>query len=235
MKKFNKKTNILKHSPVDEVFPSIAPSKNFIPDWYKKKNKYHDNINKIDTLPAKMTHKACASFADSFISGYIMPLAADIAVRQTEGGPSITWTSQTSHLVECRGIDTDPKVPAPLGCSEVQFAWQTQHNFKIPKGYSALVSHPFNRHDLPFVTLTGIIDGEMVVHKGNVPFYISSNFEGIIPAGTPIMQILLFKTENWDSELDTSILIEGLRNERRTSNVAFGWYKKTIWKKKFYN
>jgi hypothetical protein len=230
-----KNKNIFKHAPVDEVYPNIAPSKSFMPDWYKQKDRLGAGIKKMDTLPLPLTWKACSSFGDSFISGYIMPLAVDIAVKQTEGGPSITWTAKDSNIVECRGIDTDPKIPVPPGCSDIQFAWQTKHTFKIPKGYSAFATHPLNRFDLPFTTLSGIIDGEMVVYKGNVPFYVHLDFEGIIPAGTPILQIMLFKTENWNSELDTSILEEASKNERRTSNAAYGWYKKNIWKKKTYD
>jgi hypothetical protein len=227
--------NVFKHTALDDVYPNIAPAKSFIPDWYKKKDRFGEGIKKVDTLPLPLTFKACSAFSDSFISGYIMPLAVDVAVKQTEGGPSVTWAGQDSKIIECRGVDSEPKVPAPLGCSDIQFAWQTKHTFAIPNGYSAFITHPLNRHDLPFVTLSGIIDGGMVVHKGNIPFYISSTFEGLIPAGTPIMQIMLFKTEDWQSKLDTSIIKEAEQNEKRTSNAAYGWYKKNIWKKKTYD
>ena len=32
--------------------------------------------------------------------------------------------------------------------------------FEMPAGYSLLITHPFNRHDLPFVTLTGLVDAD---------------------------------------------------------------------------
>jgi hypothetical protein len=79
------------------------------------------------------------------------------------------------------------------------------------------------------------VDGEFALYGGNVPVFFSSSFEGVIPEGTPIMQIIPFKTENWVSEKDLNIIEEGERNHKISSRKAFGWYKQNIWKKKTYN
>jgi hypothetical protein len=230
---FNKK-NILKHSSLDDAYPDISPAKNFVPSWYKEAKRFTTGMVIPNRFPFFPTFKLCSAFSDSFYSGYIMPLAVDLAVEQTEGGPVISWGNQSEIFVEVRDSETNKELPTPVGYSSVHYAWKTQHMFTVPKGYSALVTHPLNRYDLPFLTLSGIVDGEMTLYNGNVPVFFNSTFEGIIPAGTPIMQVILFKTENWKSKKDKKIIQQGRLSERKSMNSATGWYKKNIWKKKTY-
>lgn len=238
MKKFLKsKKNVFKHYPEHPSFPDVAPAKNFAPDFYKKTQSTWDTENfEKNSLPLPLTFKACSSYGDSFLSGYSIPLALDIAVRQTEGGPSISWHNQDPSVqpVTLRDHAGNSLLPTPSGMSSLHFVWNTKHYIKVPKGYSALMTHPLNRYDLPFLTLSGIVDGEISLHAGQVPVYFNTTFEGIIPAGTPIMQVLLFKTENWTNEKDPKVKEDGLINGQRSQNAAFGWYKKNIWKKKMY-
>jgi hypothetical protein len=230
------KKNILKHIAYDKAYPLIQPSKNFIPDWFKQGTRFGKGLDakNINVLPMPAGFKLCAAFTDGMMSGYIMPLPVDIAIKQTEAGPSITWSSETISPVGFRPTDNNETLPTPMGCSPLHFVWLTQHAFKIPKGYSALLSHPYNRFDLPFYTLTGVVDGEFNVFGGNIPVFFSNTFEGIIPAGTPMMQILLFKTENWISEIDNSIYEQSQISKRKSVNSSWGWYKNNIWRKKTY-
>jgi hypothetical protein len=229
-----KKNNILKHRSLREEFPPISSSKFFIPDWFKKTNRLAPGRDE-KVMPLPLTFKACSAFSDSFISGYMMPLAVDIAVKQTEAGPSVSWNDPNLKIVSLREKKDNYLLPTPNGYSDSHFVWNTQHQFKIPKGYSALMTHPLNRYDLPFITLSGIIDGEFTVYEGNVPVFFKEGFEGIIPAETPIAQILLFKTENWTSILDDSIQKDADLGNRKSGNKAFGWYKQNIWNKKTYD
>jgi hypothetical protein len=231
---FNNKKNILKHTAVDEVYAQIKPSKFFIPSWYKNEKKFESGMSLPKRLPYSQTFKNCTVFSDSLTTGYIIPLSVDISVEQTEGGPVITWNDANVKFLELRDKAANQNLPTPKGHSDNHYVWQTKHLFKIPKGYSALLTHPLNRYDLPFITLSGIIDGEMVVHEGNIPVYFNLDFEGVIEAGTPILQLILFKTENWKNEIDTSIIPEAINNSKRSMNASMGWYKKNIWKKKMY-
>ena len=218
-----------KHAALDTSFPKMEPIKNKIPDFYKNtKTSYNANVNK---LPIEHNFKACAVFSDAFMTGYSIPLVADIAVEQTENGPVITWVEGNYTVLRERPEGPNSSLPTPMGCSNSHFVWVNQNIFEIPKGYSALVTHPFNRHDLPFVTLTGILDS-FVLFSGQIPVYFSSTFEGIIPQGTPIMQVLLFKKENWKAVLDQDILKIAEKNGFSSGSKAFGWYKQNIWQKK---
>jgi len=228
------KKNILKHAPLNDNFPNVIPAKRVTPDWYKDATKLSDGNKEIKNLPAKLGFKYCSPFGDSLLSGYVIPLAVDIAVEQTEGGPSISWSDSDNKYLDLRPTESNPTLPTPNGYAPLHFTWLTQHMIKIPKGYSALITHPLNRFDLPFITLSGIIDGEFVLHNGNIPVYFNTKFEGIIKSGTPIIQVIPFKRESWSSEIDKEILMDGFNNGKKSKMSAFGWYKQSHWHKKNY-
>jgi hypothetical protein len=99
-----------------------------------------------------------------------------------------------------------------------------------------LFTHPLNRHDLPFTTLSAIIDGGLIMSgNGDVPFYIKKNFEGIIPQGTPIAQVIPFRQENWQSKKTKGLFKKGEQHYNKSSSLIFGWYKKTFWTRKKYD
>jgi hypothetical protein len=229
------KKNILKHAVKDKSLPRITPSKTKVPDWFKNSYIFESGRVTPKRLPYSLKFKACSSFSDTFISGYMIPLSVDIAVEQSENGPIVSWNDPNTIFVALRNKEINKEIPTPEGFSDVHFVWNCPQVYKIPKGYSALVCHPLNRFDLPFLTLSGIVDGEVSLYGGNIPVFFNKNFEGIIEAGTPIAQIILFKTENWESEEDDSILEESEINERKSLNASFGWYKKNIWKQKKYS
>jgi hypothetical protein len=234
---FNKK-NILKHASYGDGIPSIFPAKQAIPEWYKNGVRIDnlDESKKVKILPVQPGFKLCTPFLDSMTTGYMIPLMVDIAVKQTDGGPSISYSNIIGAPISLRDQDfVNSTLPTPQGMSTLHFVWQTYVALKIPKGYSALATHPLNRFDLPFLTLSGIVDGEFVMPGGQIPVFFSNTFEGIIPAGTPIAQLILFKQEDWSNEIDNTIVSESIKNSNMSKTTAFGYYKKNFWKKKSYD
>lgn len=229
-----RKKNILKHIATDKSFPNIQPAKNFIPQWYKDTPRFPGN-KQPTRFPIESTFKICPVYGDAFMSGYMLPLPVDIAIEQSNDGPIISWSSSNEIFVIMRDNKNNISMPIPEGHHPQHFVWQTKYFIEIPKGYSLLFTHPLNRYDLPFTTLSGIVDGEFTMYNGNIPVFFNKDFEGIIPSGTPIAQILPFKNEAWSSVTDNSIIEPGVINNSKSTNAAFGWYKKNIWKKKQYD
>jgi hypothetical protein len=67
-------------------------------------------------------------------------------------------------------------------------------------------------------------------------FFLKRNFRGVIPKGTPIFQMIPFKRDNWELEVDSSqetIDEHWFRGENRRS-MLYGYYKKTAWRKKIF-
>ena len=98
---------------------------------------------------------------------------------------------------------------------------------------------PMNRFDLPFLNTTGIVDSDKVHLLGSFPFFIVEGWEGTIPAGTPYIQILPFKRENWKQKIE--ILNQSEIYGKMVDNSKFyrqpdgGIYKNQIWSRREYN
>jgi len=226
------------HAKNDLAYQTLkpySPAKNYIPDWYKNSELWVGGNKPTYTTegyPFKSV-KQCMPFLDTLTSGYILELWQDIrVVKDYRGSTLVNWFDSTFNPVEKRHPEVAPLVPAPLGCTTEQFTWRIPFGLETPPGYSVLYSHPFNRFDLPFVTLTGIIDAdETMVPGGNVPFFFSKDFEGIIPMGTPIAQIIPFKRDDWKSE----IINDEVNYQSKIFNIGRvlnGAYRKKSWKKK---
>jgi hypothetical protein len=235
MKFFKKNNNVLKIKYENEHLwmPPIATTKSVTPEWYKNILPADSNIK---SLPAALNIKSCVPFLDTLISGYIMPLPMDIAVKIDENGyPLITWSGKDFPIINTRDGSEAPGLPTPQGYHTMHFIWSTMSAFKLPKGYSALITHPLNRYDLPFITLSGIVDADSIMHQGNIPFYIKDGFEGLIKAGTPMFQIIPFKRDEWKLEEEPGLFKIGSANGTKSQFNTMGWYKKNQWKKKTYN
>jgi hypothetical protein len=53
--------------------------------------------------------------------------------------------------------------------------------------------------------------------------------------GTPIIQIIPFRQENWISKIKIGLFKKGQLNFDRSGSVISGWYKKTFWTRKKYD
>jgi hypothetical protein len=223
-------TKLIKFIPYtsdDQYLPFVEvpkPSVNFIPEWWKKQD-----LKAGTEMFNDLSFKACVPFLDSLTSGYMIYTHQDIVVSQDDNGkPFLSWPMGPDPAV-VRSVYQN--LPVPVGHSDLHFAWKITFGFELPKGYSILITHPLNRFDLPFTTVSGIVD-EGVPWGGTFTFWIKDNFEGIIPKGTPIAQMIPFKGENWKSE-KADYLIEYAKSkahERRTT--ISGYYKKFIHRKK---
>lgn len=158
------------------------------------------------------TVKACAPYRDALTAGYVQETWCDIFIQQ--GGDGVEniryYSSDGSRPImgHREGKESTLAQMAP-GYVPVEFYWLSQWEAQLPSGYSMLVTQPMNRLDLPFTTSSGIVDsdvftfGETGGTAAQIPFYIREGFSGLIPAGTPMFQLLPIKREAWQSEFRT--------------------------------
>jgi hypothetical protein len=232
MKKNRKR--VLRYESDFEEYPDIVrPAKSAMPKWYKDAPSWDGDKKSI--LKDTRTFKLCSPFMDTFTTGYVVTLPFDLLVEQIEGAPYITWRG-TKDLLRLRPHDIHDHLPSPHGYYPYHFSIICPFSFSVPDEYSVLFTHPINRIDLPFLTMTGVLDGGYVLAPGgNLPFFIREGFEGIIEQGTPFAQLIPFKREDWVAERTPGLLKEGQMNGKRSSALVSGWYKKSHWKKKTYN
>ena len=209
----------------------MPPSVSKIPKWWK------DGETVISSGTPGI--KACVPFMEIMKSGYTINLPFDIFVSKNEDGTTnLKWNAPKEAgwptFIEERPPDLGATIPRPAGHLPNGFVWSSQWSWKTPKGYSVIVTHPFNRFDLPFTTVSGTIDSDKFQGNGNIPFFIKEDFQGVIPEGTPIAQIFPFKRDKWKSWVDDSVLDSIYKNQISKLREPDGSYKKAFWVRKVY-
>jgi hypothetical protein len=140
------------------------------------------------------TVKRCPPFIDAMTHGFLIPLICDLRVENGE----FTWDNDlppggaVNFVRSPIGFhDASQVVGTPLfeeDCFVIKF-----HNLwtiEAPEGYSLLFTHPVNRFDLPFTTLTGLVDSDQY-YDNWIHFpahWHDKNFSGVLPKGTPVAQ-----------------------------------------------
>lgn len=223
-------TRFMKYPDSENGFsPDVA--KKYLPDWYKQAESF---VN-IQGQRAKGL-KGCAPFLDSMVSGYFLFTTTDIHIsKNTDGKTEIRFNRDITHdPISERDSSVGRTIPRPAGMLDNHLAWRPAWGWKTPKGYSSLVTHPLNRFDLPFITLSGIIDSDRFYSAGNLPFFLKESFEGVIPKGTPYAQIIPIKRASWYA-IDDTILEEKSVDHGNMSRLKNNFYKKFFWIKKEYS
>ena len=141
------------------------------------------------------TVKQCPPFVDAMRHGFVMRLPCDVTVA--EGRFCWDW-----DLPPLAG-ETQPRsplsfhVPAQVAGSPLAAAhgrtlikFNSFWTIELEPGYSLFATHPVNREDLPFRTLTGMVDSDRFNAVGILfpAAWTDERFEGVLPAGTPVAQ-----------------------------------------------
>jgi hypothetical protein len=237
--------------------PSVpSATQKDIPSWYKDAdrfakdpitNEYYKATKDVCPFPKEgttddfgkiPTWKACPAIMDAFSTGYILRTPSDINFFINDDGYIDVKVADERHKDFCTKRPAMPQFKSPEGFYPDHFAWYSDWGLELPEGYSALFMTPMNRFDLPFLNTTGIVDSDKVHLLGTFPFFIPKGWEGTIPAGTPYMQILPFKRDNWEHEVD--FLKPKEMYDRMMNNMKIyrqpdgGVYKNKVWSRREY-
>lgn len=204
--------------------------KAFLPRWFREAER---DIVMPDGSELKGL-KACVPFRDAMQTGYALTTPVDVIVRREDGEVKIYWdTDVLSKVVAQRPWESGATLPRLEGYEPNHLVWRTNWGVRLPRGWSMLVTHPLNRFDLPFMTFAAVVDGDKWWTWGNIPFYLKKDFEGVIPAGTPFVQLIPIKRKKWASVLDfVSTPKTAALGDR--SFVEDALYEKSHWIKKEY-
>jgi hypothetical protein len=208
-----------------------VPASKHVPDWYKKTQSYINGVKKPDGQgTTSSTIKRCVPVFDSITAGYIISTPCDIFVtRKNEQ----VWYEWSAVNVQFHPIEQAPEHPARNNNSpyaKIMNPW----SIKTPNGYSCQFLPPAHRN-LPIKILEGVVDTDSYTAPVNFPFVLSDpNFEGLIPEGTPIVQVIPFKRDNWVMKIDTNL--DAIATvQKKLSLTFFDRYKKLFWFKKSYS
>lgn len=209
--------------------------KNF-PKWYKDiPRNFNLSPQAIAKNPARLsampqgTIKKCVPLMDGMSAGYIYSTPVEVIFDPKSA--TFAW----SHEYEFIQWHQNEQIAGWKATDEympVAFKWRNLNIIKTPPGWSCLFTHPLNRMDLPFQTLSAIVDTDKHDVPTHFPFFMKHGFEGKIPAGTPIVQIIPFKRQDWKSVTDEYDK-DSAAMFKETILVEDN-YKKNTWEKKSY-
>lgn len=208
------------------------PASKLVPDWYKNTQSYINEERKPTGAGAtSATIKRCMPVFDAITAGYIIESPADVFVSIKDGGQWFEWSD--FGLINFHPIEQAPEHPDKKPFSYPK--WVNPWSITTPKGYSTLFVQLFHRESV-FTILPGVVDTDQYTPPVNFPFVISDPaFEGLIPKGTPIAQVIPFKRDSWAMELgDKKDLEAQAKVGKKLQSKFFDRYKSMFWTKKEY-
>lgn len=221
------------------LYPPVPATKN-IPDWYIQMNEYATgkkepvlkNIDgKISTyIPS--TIKKCMPVFDAITAGYIMFTPFDLYIKQVDNEPYYMWQGGEIAFHPNAQFNLYPKLNEYTSAPKFVNNWIIE----TPKGYSSLIVSPMHRPNTEIDILPGVVDTDNYTTPISFPFVLKNKkFEGLIPAGTPMAQVIPFKREVWNMKFGNE------KNNKEASKVVhklktkwFNSYKTQFWNRKEY-
>ena len=212
------------HQYVDLKEDLPKPIKLNIPEWYKK----------LQHSATKLTIKGCVPVMDSLTSGYVLSLPQDIILKNNvlEDNKIISRMipSQQNKL---KTIDLNINVEdvdqthnrgqvegSPINKKNLQFPIQKFLNpwtIKTPTGYSCLFVPPLNNEDDRFSIIPAIVNTDTYSLPINFPFVMNGDkypvLDTTIKRGTPYVQIIPFKRDNWKMKITGTKRTESNKHE----------------------
>lgn len=220
----------------DILVPSPKSAKHYIPEWFKNIPGINTKNIDVNTVGRPNVNvKNCIPFLDGLTSGYIQETWTDIFIKEDDGDIDYYFSHQSDPTPMSHRENSS--YPPNEFYYEHEFVWKQPWIPKLPDGYSYIFTHPLGRIDLPFVTISAVVDGDKLHYSNNpiVPFYIKKGFTGVIPSGTPMYQFIPFKRDAWNSSVEEFKEEEIKKSIHNLRKNFVGSYKNRYWQKKEYN
>jgi hypothetical protein len=216
---------------LDGLLPLPTPAAAGLPDWLR-------------AMPAQAfsavaagdddTVKRCPPFIDAMTSGFLIPLICDLTIEDGE----FTWEQDlpagAGFARSPIGFHDSSQVTGTPLFDPDQFLIKFHNLWTVeaPDGYSLLFTHPVNRFDLPFTTLTGLVDCDRY-HDTPIHFpahWRDAHFSGVLPRGTPVAQCFPIRRANWEAQT-TSLTDE--ETQRASDLVSEISREKGVYRRRF--
>lgn len=237
MLRSNQKIKFIPNKKINSMFYP-KPASSFIPDWYKDTETYlTESNNEANSISRDFsTIKRCPPIFDSITSGYIIVTPSDLMIKRQDGAPYYIWLED---LIDFHPADQALLHPYKVIKDDGNIAdypkimnpWHVQ----TPKGYSSLFIPPMHRQNIISI-LPGVVDTDIFKLTVNFPFVLSNpEFEGVIPAGTPIAQVIPFKRDEWKMSVDEDPDMNEIKDQYSLFDSKFlNVYRTFFWQKKKY-
>ena len=216
-----------------EYFPK--PSSSFLPEWYKKTQSYVKDKKQLSSMgTTEGTIKKCIPVFDALTAGYIITTYCDLWVKKGLNNEIEYTLSDPSLQIQFHPIEQ--AAYHPYMNQQAYPKWLNPWSITTPKGYSCLFLSPVHGGNEYFQIVEGFVDTDKYNAPINFPFVLKDvEFEGLIPAGTPMVQVIPIKRESWKiKEGKKKDLDRSYSHIKFLSSVFFDRYKGIFWQRKEY-
>ena len=203
------------------------PASKMLPSWFKETPSYVNNEKKPDgTGHTTATIKKCMPVFDAMTSGYIISTHVDLYLSKLENG-DLNIEAPSMEPLSFHPIKQAPLLPGITSTTTHLPKWMNPWGIQTPKGYSSLFIAPMHHPNDIFDILPGVVDTDSYNAPVNFIFkFKDPNFTGIIPAGTPIVQVIPFKRESWEMKFGEEKELQKIRKTIEIMrSVFFDAYK----------
>ena len=186
------------HPDLADVLPQPVPARAALPGWLTSMPGDAESPTLSGTTVRTLKH--CPPMIDAFALGIVLPLACDLVAKDGE----LSWDWPLPGLKDHSASRAPIGMHAPEQARGAPFEpdglfikFTNFWTLETPPGWQILFTHPFNRPDLPFQTLTGLVDTDRFGH-GYVHFpaiWTDPEWEGTLPRGTPVAQAVPIRRE----------------------------------------
>ena len=194
---------------LEEIAP-VKPAKYFLPQWFKgmkdfvevdavhEKNKPNYFGKKGDTAKKHTsgTVKRCPAIVDLITEGFIIPMWSDFLIQRDM--ETFEWDNKNFQY----GIEFHSKEQIKgwnLKKTDFPEGIKFTNPWRIytPKGYSVMFMTPTYQFEKRFTVLPGIVETDSY-HHINFPSIWHTTKDAVIERGTPFIQVIPFKRDEWN-------------------------------------
>jgi hypothetical protein len=192
-------------SPAMPVFKDYypKPASDILPEWYKSMETYNGD-GKVPHQDVKQTNgtiKRCMPIFDVLTAGYILFTWTDVFVTTKNNAPYFEWRIDNSlGFHSNRQIYNYPGFENEKDIAKFNQPW----SIKTEAGFSSLFIAPVHRKS-PFKIMEAVVDTDKYLSPVAFPFILNDDFRGLIPAGTPMAQVIPFKREKYTMSVENNL------------------------------
>lgn len=222
---------------IDERYFPVPASK-AMPKWFldlpANISGFSDQVSR--QMLGTPSAKRCVPLLDAFSSGYIIPTASDLLVTLVDGVYYYEWSNKPEIHFQIKEQLGDHKQVGPQygNIPKLMLPWAIE----TPPGYSCLFIAPVNLDNRIIEAFSGVIDTDTFNMPGSFPFLlVDPNFTGLIPAGTPFIQVIPFKRTDFKMVIGDSKNgnDKSEKQHNKLRSVFRNGYRNLFWSKKRYN
>jgi hypothetical protein len=172
-------------------------------------------------------------FMEALTLGWVIPTPVDMAItRNKHGSIHVAWDDESHKAMGSHDKDQVGGQEFPHEGEILKF--NLPYQLRTPEGVSTLYMPPLNRIETRFRPFSGVVDTDTYMNEVNIPALVTDrSWEGVIEAGTPLVQIMPFVRDSIVNESTTRSMTDYEEEMRAKVNQAVGarpaYYKQDVW------